>query len=220
MGSQEGYMTESRKERILWLSAPASALLFAASLIGFAAARDDGYSHATKAISELGSVDAPLAAAFNVLGFILPGALIFIFSMALLKAGRSSVGPCLLAASGLMLALAGLASADLENLGSPSSILHAVGAIGSGIMWLFALFWLGPVLRRDFGLVAWGAITPWFATFLFANVGWQIAFRETGLVMPGWGQRIGFFGYFAWIAITGLLLWVSASRKQDRVHEA
>ena len=209
-------MQNQGKWRFWWLFGPIAACLFAVSLVGFAAIRDDGYSHATKAVSELGSIDAPNAFAFNLLGLIAPGVLLILFSVALLQTSRSRVGPCLLLGSGIMLALAGLAPANLEDYGALTSQLHALGAIGSGVLWVLALFWLGPMLRRDFGLELWGRITPWFATFLFANVGWQIAFRTTGLVMPGWGQRIGFMGYFAWIAITGFLLWKAASNSETK----
>lgn len=209
-------MQGSEKARLWWLFGPIAALMFVVSLIGFAAIRDDGYSHATKAVSELGSIDAPNALAFNLLGFIAPGVLLILFSVALLQTARSRVGPCLLLGSGIMLALAGLAPANLDDFGALTSQLHALGAIGSGVLWVLALFWLGPMLRRDFGLELWGRITPWFATFLFANVGWQIAFRATGLVMPGWGQRIGFLGYFVWIAITGFLLWRAASKSEPK----
>ena len=209
-------MHSSEKARFWWLLGPVAALMFVASLVGFAAIRDDGYSHATKAVSELGSTDASNALAFNLLGFIAPGVLLILFSVALLQTSWSRVGPSLLLGSGIMLALAGLAPANLDDFGALTSQLHALGAIGSGVLWVLALFWLGPMLRRDFGLELWGRITPWFATFLFANVGWQIAFRATGLVMPGWGQRIGFLGYFAWIAITGFLLWKAASKSETK----
>lgn len=210
-------MQDTETKRCIWLLGPAAAALFAVSLTGFAAMRTDGYSHATKAVSELGSLDAPNALAFNLLGFIAPGVMLVLFSLALLQRSRMRAGPLLLMASGVMLALAGIAPANLDDYGALTSQLHALGAIGSGVLWVIALFWLGPMLRRDFGLELWGRITPWFATFLFANVGWQIAFRATGLVMPGWGQRIGFMGYFGWIAITGLLLWRrSLKSRQDK----
>lgn len=200
-------MSQKNSRSLWWLAAPASAALFAVSLIGFAAARTDGYSHATKAVSELGSTDAPLALAFNLAGFIAPGFLVLGFAIALARHSDRKTGPCLLAGSGILLALAGCAPADMANPQSLTSLLHLLGAVGSGTSWVFALFWLGPLLRREFGLHAWGRITPWFALFLFANIGWQIAFQATGLVLPGWGQRIGFAGYFLWIAVTGMLLW-------------
>lgn len=209
-------MQHAETKRSIWLLGPAAAAFFAVSLTGFAATRTDGYSHATKAVSELGSLDAPNALAFNLLGFIAPGVMLILFALALLHWSKKRAGPLLLMGSGVMLALAGIAPANLDDYSAVTSQLHALGAIGSGVLWVIALFWLGPMLRRDFGLELWGRITPWFATFLFANIGWQIAFRATGLVMPGWGQRIGFMGYFAWIAVTGFLLWrTSLESRQD-----
>jgi len=85
----------------LWLAGPAAAALFFLSLISFAAMRSDGYSHATKAVSELGAIGAPFAMAFNIVGFILPGILIIIFASRLMRKSESTHGPLLLAMSGV-----------------------------------------------------------------------------------------------------------------------
>jgi len=208
-------MNDSQPQRMLWLAGPASGILFAGSVIGFAALRTDGYSHATKAISELGSIGAPSANAFNLLGFIVPGLLIILFSLLMAWQTQSKTGPYLLTASGLFLAFAGFSPAELGNYSSMTTIWHLVGAMGSGTFWVAALFWMGPLLRRHFDLQSWGRMTPWFSLFLFVNIGWQIAFRATGLVLPGWGQRIGFVGYFLWFAVTGVLLWhANRARRQ------
>lgn len=196
----------------IWLAGPAAALLFAASLIGFAAARTDGYSHATKAVSELGAIGAPSSTAFNLFGLILPGLLIVAFALALGSASGRRVGPWLLVGSGAMLALAGIAPANMDDYQAPTTILHGLGAIGSGLFWFLALFWLGPLLRDKFALRGWATATPWFGLFLLANIGWQAASSATGLVMPGWGQRIAFAGYFLWLAVTGWLLRREAGR--------
>ena len=204
-------MTAKTSHDPAYLTAPLSALLFAASLVLFATIRTDGYSHATKAVSELGSLDAPNAMAFNILGFILPGVLIVAFALRVATATGRRIGPGLLALSGAFLCLAGLARANLDNPGTIASILHIVGAIGSGVAWALALFPLGRFLVRS-GIVTWGRLTPWFGMFLFANVGWQILYQSTGTVLPGWGQRIAFFGYFFWLAVTGYLLWRKSPR--------
>ena len=209
-------MKASNSSGCIWLAGPAAAALFAFGLIGCAAVRSDGYSHATKAVSELGAIGAPFASAFNIIGFILPGVLVAVFASRLIRKGESNRGPILLVMSGAFLALAGLAPADMDDNEALTTILHAVGAIGSGVFWVCALFWVGPLLRERFELPRWGRLTPWFSLFLLANVGWQAAFRMTGLVMPGWGQRVAFFGYFLWFAVTGLLLWRHAC--QERGH--
>lgn len=189
------------------LAAPLAGTMFGFSLMAFAAARTDGYSHATKAVSELGAVGAPSALAFNVLAFIVPGLLIIWFGMSLIRESQRRTGPLLLAGSGLMIVVAGLFAVDLDDSGAATSLGHVVGVVGSGLLWIASLFWTGPLLVRHFGLVRWGRITPWFALFLFVHIGWQVAWQATGLVLPGWGQRIGFLGYFLWIGITGVLLW-------------
>ncbi|MAQ65376.1 MAG: hypothetical protein CMN69_01565 [Sphingomonadaceae bacterium] len=210
-------MKASNSASRLWLAGPAAAALFALSLVGFAAMRSDGYSHATKAVSELGAIGAPFALAFNIVGFILPGVLIVVFASRLIQQDESNrSGPILLAMSGTCLALAGLAPADMFDDEAFTTILHATGAIGSGVFWVCALFWVGPLLRERFGLKTWGRVTPWFSLFLLANVGWQVSFRMTGLVMPGWGQRIAFFGFFLWFAVTGVLLWRYASHERRK----
>lgn len=190
-----------------WLAGPAAGLLFATSLVGFAAARDDGYRHATKAVSELGAAGAPMGTAFNFLGFILPGLLIVVFALLLGRETSRKLGPGLLAVAGIGLVAAGLFAADMSDLSSPSSIAHLAGATVCGFAWAAALPFVAPALRQHFGLAGWARLTPWFALFLVVNLAWQITFQATGLVLPGWGQRIGFAGLFLWFGVTGWLLW-------------
>ena len=191
------------------LAAPAAAVLFTGSLLGFAAARTDGYAHGTKAVSELGAVGAPHAAAFNVLAFVVPGILVVVLAAVIRRAaGPQGVrtGPVLLAGSGLALVVAGVFPVDMAHRGSAGSTAHTAGAMLTGVCWAAGLFWLGPLLRRDLGLRTLGRLTPWFVLFPLANIAWQVAWQAGGLVLPGWGQRIGFAGYFLWVALTGVVL--------------
>jgi hypothetical membrane protein len=181
-------------------------LVFWSSLLGFAAARAD-YTHGTKAVSELGAIGVPAGLAFNLLAFVLPGALVAIFGWALAYATNRRVGPWLLILSGAFLVVAGAAPLDMADLGSVTSRWHLIGAMGSGLLWIPALFFCGPVLVHEFGLRAWGRITPFCSIFLLANVAWQAAYQSGAAILPGWGQRIGFLGYFLWFAVTGYLLW-------------
>ncbi|MEM8713162.1 MAG: DUF998 domain-containing protein, partial [Planctomycetota bacterium] len=178
---------------------------------GFAAVRPDDYSHGRKAVSELGAVGAPNALGFNLLGFVAPGLLVICLTYALtrsLRTRRCRVGAALLFASGLSMAMAGVFPVDMEKRDSLTSILHLVAASLSGIFWTLSLFWLGRVLRRDLDLPLLGRMTPWFSLFLVANLAWQAVWQSTGAVLPGWGQRIGFGGFFLWTFWTGLALWV------------
>ena len=195
--------------RQLALAGPAASLIFGSSLIGFAALRTDGYTHGTKAVSELGAIGAPMASAFNFFGFILPGVLIAllalsIFMLAAPKTARS--GAVLLALSGIFTALAGVFPIDMSDMRSVTSTMHAIGALLSGIIWVPALLMLAPVLKQQFGLTILGALSPWFLLFLAANIGWQIGWQTTGLVLPGWGQRIAFAGYFLWSFWAGIAI--------------
>ncbi|MBB3122067.1 DUF998 domain-containing protein [Pseudoduganella violacea] len=182
-------------------------MFFFTSLIGFAALRTDGYAHGRKAVSELGALGAPSAWAFNLLGFIVPGLLLTWFALALMRLARRRTGPMLLMGSGLMLAAAGIFPLDPEDYASALTIAHAVGAMGSGLLWALALCWLGPLFSRQLGWTFWGRLTPCFLAFVLLNIGWQAAFRAGADLLPGWGQRIGFAGYFLWFAVTAILLW-------------
>lgn len=196
----------------LW-AGPAAAAVFTASVIGFAALRTDGYTHATKAVSELGAIGAPHALAFNLLGFILPGLLIMVFAAALKSAaGGRWFGPLLLALSGAAMAAAGAFPADMEHREVFTTVAHLAAAMMSGFLWALALPALGGLLKRDLGLRLWGLITPGFILFLIANIGWQVAFSAELHSTPGYGQRLGFGGYMLWLAVTGWL----AARKVSR----
>ncbi len=191
------------------LVGPAAAAVFAVALVGFAA-RHEGYTHGTKAVSELGAAGAPDALAFNVFGFGLPGVLIIMLAMVLhvRLAGRrrAVLGPALLALSGLSLVLAGVFPVDMTRLQAPTSVAHFVAAQATGLAWTASLFWLGGRMRATSGFGWLGALSPWFSLFLLANVGWQVVWRATGTLEPGWGQRLAFAGFFLWAAIAGLRL--------------
>lgn len=193
--------------KILPLTGPAAALLFAISVVGFAAIRTDGYTHGTKAVSELGARGAPLAAAFNTAGFIVPGMLVVVMGFVVYRriTAPSKLGPVLLALSGIAFTIAGIFPIDMEARSSPSSQLHLAGAMLSGLLWALSLFWIAPHLRKQ-GEFLFGRLTPWFTLFLAANVAWQIVWQSTGALLPGWGQRIGFAGYFLWLGGIGSLL--------------
>lgn len=200
----------ARKKFSQWtLAGPAAAILFIGALLVFAALRTDGFTHGTKAVSELGAFGAPMAGAFNLLGFLAPGALIGVFGLGLfvsLRSGRDKAGAALLTLSGAAFALAGVWPVDMNDRASFASTAHLASATASGLFWALSLFLIGPALAKRFAMNRWGALTPWFGLFLVINVGWQIAWRAGAPILPGYGQRIGFAGYMAWIFVTGALL--------------
>lgn len=196
------------------LAGPAAAALFAVSVVGFAAVRTDGYTHGTKAVSELGAQGAPLAAAFNTMGFIVPGILVVVMGAVLYRrvTAPRKLGPVLLGLSGVSLAVAGLFPVDMEVRSSVSSQLHLAGAMLCGVLWALSLFWIAPQLKKTAQFSRIGRLTPWFVLFLVANIAWQVVWQSTGALLPGWGQRIGFAGYFLWLGIVGSLLAFSRAR--------
>ncbi|MGP4103328.1 DUF998 domain-containing protein [Nonomuraea sp. KM90] len=190
-------------------AAPAAAAMFLGSLAVFAALRDDGYSHAHKAVSELGASGAQHAFAFNALGFVAPGLLVIAFTMGfapLIRVGGSVVGPALLALSGASMVIAGVFPVDMAARDSWTSLAHLAGATASGIFWAASLFWMGRLLIRLPPVAGLARITPWFVLFPVANLAWQAMWQATGWPAPGWGQRLAFAGYFLWIALTGVML--------------
>ncbi len=218
--SSESWTTGSsgRSTARLGFAGPTAALFFGLSLLGFAAARTDGYTHATKAVSELGATGAPNAQVFNLLGFIIPGLLVIALAVgvnrALQATERHMMGSILLALSGVFCVGAGVFPVDMAARTSTASLLHLAAAQLTGLAFAVAVFPLGAAMRRDPEFAALGSVTPWFVLFLVANVAWQIVWQTTGLVLPGWGQRLGFTGYFLWMALAGwrIMLWGRQSR--------
>lgn len=187
---------------------PAAAVFFAASVMGFAALRHDGYSHATKAVSELGAMGAENALAFNVLGFMVPGLLVILLAVACGRMVGSGFGAFYLAVSGAALTASGLLPADMAHRDGQATLLHGIAAIVSGLAFAIAVFPIGAAMRKTPGFIHLGQWTPWFVLFLLANIGWQIAWKATGnpFFYPGWGQRIAFASYFLWMTLAGIAL--------------
>lgn len=206
--------------RRLALAGPAAGALFAVAVIGFAAARTDGYTHGTKAVSELGAWDAPNFIAFNVLGFIAPGLLVTVLAWALAGAagkGEKRAGPLLLGAAELSLAAAAV-PADMARLESSWTLLHGLFATLAPLIWAVSLFFNGPLLRK-MGYGALGRLTPWFALFLVVHFVWQGVWRsvDQSWLLPGYGQRVGFLGFFLWPSAVGIALAISRPERPLRL---
>lgn len=95
--------------------------------------RDD-YSFLTKAISELGSVDAPNKWLWNLFGYIIPGIFISIFCYGLVKNlanyGRYKLPLVGLVLSGLLMSFSGAFPGDFDNKRSMTMLMHSVGSFG------------------------------------------------------------------------------------------
>ena len=174
-------------------------VLGALSIVIMAELRTDGYNHFNKAVSELGSLDAPNKWIFNILGFIIPGILISIFSFNLLKEFRSypikSYPFYFLILSGLFLTLAGLFPANMENNTAITTIIHQIGANGGGVFWLLSALTLWWQLKKN---SIWR--TTAIATFLIPFI-MILAMSFVSEDTPGLGQRIVFSALYLFILI-------------------
>ena len=172
-------------------------------LIYFAmSARRPEYSHLTKAISELGSWDAPNLWVWNLLGYILPGLAISYLGVGLLRefSPKARIPSTALIVSGLLMALSGVFPGDFENRQSPSMLMHLVGSLGSYVAFLVAGIGL---LRAMRSAPAW----RWAAWPSLALVLLSVAtgFLRSGTA-PGLGQRLGFACFFLWVALMGFAM--------------
>ena len=101
------------------------------------------YSHLTKAISELGSLDAPNLWVWNVLGYMLPGLAVAFLGVGLHRefsqSHRQATIPSIaLVASGLLMTLSGVFPGDFENRTSATMLFHLIGSLGSFAAFLIA----------------------------------------------------------------------------------
>lgn len=169
------------------------------------------YSNFTKAISELGSVDAPNKLYWNFFGYIIPGLLIVLFSLGLKKHFQNTPGKVpfiALALSGFFMAMAGVFPGDFDNKASLTSTLHAIGSFGSYIAFLVAAFTFPKLLsyvdkwenlRNPLYLLTFGS-------FLFGT--WPFIFTS----MPSIGQRFVFACYFGWVLLCAFSLYACSKR--------
>lgn len=174
------------------------------------------YSFLTKAISELGSMDAPNKWIWNFLGYIIPGLLITVFSVGLYRSIARDNGSKLplygIFLSGIFMAVSGLFPGDFENRQSTTMLFHTVGSIGSYLFFLVGAFsYPKPMKKTDH----WKSVLPWLLllTWLSILFGiWPFVFTK----YPAVGQRIIFLLYFSWITIAAYSLY----RKPDTKYEA
>ncbi len=110
------------------------------------------YSFLYKAISELGSVDAPNKWMWNIFGYIIPGLLISFYSIGLYKSvatEKSSKLPLLgIFLSGFFMTISGIFPADMDNRSSATTLLHMVGSYGSYVFFLLGAFSYPKLMKR------------------------------------------------------------------------
>lgn len=184
----------------------ATPIVFLATYLIMSSIRPE-YSMFTKAISELGSLDASNKWLWNSFGYILTGILISIYAIGLYKnvaVTKSSKLPLYgILLSGLLMTISGIFPGDFDNRQSTTMLLHTIGSFGSYIFFLIGAFTYPKQMRKSKywkPTIKPTLIFTWL-TILFG--GWAFLFPN----IPAFGQRIVFLFYFLWIIYTAIKLY-------------
>ena len=200
-------MVKNRRAGILGI---AGCVVFWAAMIIFGSLRPS-YSQSLNDISELGAIGTPNAAAWNVVGFIIPGLCLAIAGMGVadaigVKRTRSGrIAAWLLPLFGLGVAGQGLFPALMVN-GAPvitswHTRTHLIISLLSGLAWLAGtLFLIGPMMRNP----KWNR---WYliniAAVLLVIIG---SFGRGGSIPDGLIQRVVDGIVFAWFILVSIQL--------------
>lgn len=172
------------------------------------------YNLFNKAVSELGSLDAPNKWTWNILGYIITGVLIAVYSFGLFKNisdGQGSKLPLIgFVFSGLFMSLSGIFPGDFDNRQSTTMLLHTVGSFGSYLFFLIGAFTYPKQMKKSEywkKFIKPTLIFTWL-TIIFGS--WPFIFTT----YPSIGQRIVFFFYLMWIFYTAIKLYKQPFTKE------
>ena len=200
-------MLRTRNAALLGLIA---CVVFWLALFLFGALRPS-YSQSINQISELGAIGTPNGAAWNVVGFILPGLLLAAAGKAIGDSARSARPRSGRAASWLLL-LFGLTAAG-QGLFPASMVggkvvvtswharIHLLMSLLSGIAWIAALLVLVVPMKRDPHWRGWHILN--IVAVLLVIVG---SFTLRGAVPDGLAQRVIDGVVYAWFIAMSLRL--------------
>lgn len=167
------------------------------AVAGFGLALDD-YSQLRHPVALLGATGIAHALAFDLLGFVLPGALAALAALAVFGVGGTKaswshrVGVQLLFLSGLAFAAMGLFPLDPTNLEARASQWHASAWLLWEVSFIPGALALGAaVVARDRGLawLCWGV------------AGVLLVTGFTPLLPAPLAQRLGFAAWAAWFGL-------------------
>ena len=169
------------------------------------------YSHVANTISELGAVGTPRAAVWNVVGFIIPGALLAICGAGIARATTS--GPSLtrtlatvfLVVSGLAIAGQGVMPAvmvdGVADVTSTSTRGHFISSLIAGASWTVgAVLLVGPMKRNP----SWRGLHV--ASLVLLALALAASLARRGHLPDGLAQRIGNAFFCAWFVLMSLEL--------------
>jgi len=191
------------------------------------AALTPGYRHAQQPVSFLGMAGMPLAAGWNLFGFIVPGLLVAWFAWSLQAPLRRDdagalvrIGAWLLLISGLAFAGNGVFAYDFAAPDGPASKLHVAMLTIALLAFLPSALLLALGLRSRPG---WRALRTGGALLAAATL-LSVFQRMADLVpalqdSPGYAQRITLALYFLWLALAARVALRSGCNRASRVGE-
>jgi hypothetical membrane protein len=163
-----------------------------------------GYSNLNKGISELGTVGAPYALAWNIFGFILVGLLITAFAWGLHLDLRPALGarivPILIGISGIGFAGLGLFPAEAGYAPSTLTTLHFTMVSINFLPFILVAFIFAFRLKTT---AYW---KNWIIFSLVLGVIAIASFFIPKSIPVGLSQRLGMGAYFLWLFVIGLAL--------------
>ncbi|MBD9479745.1 DUF998 domain-containing protein [Pseudoxanthomonas sp. PXM02] len=183
---------------------PAATLVFVAALVGFGLALP-GYSQIAHPVAVLGAKGVPNALGFNLLGFVLVGALAVVTTLGLRRrlpddAGwtlRIGAQLTLLSAAGF--AAMGLLPLDPTDLDNPASSLHATAWMLWWVAFVPGALLVALGLR---GRPQWRPLAR--ASTAVALLVLFVALLAVELMPAGIAQRLGYLGWLGWLCIASL----------------
>jgi hypothetical membrane protein len=212
-------------ERTTGITGIAATILFWVALFVFGAI-EPGYSHFTKAVSELGAIGSANGTAWNVIGFLVPGLMLGVCGAGLATAidGRRGLLWWSLVVSGLAFAGTGIIPAEMQDgnpmMQSPFTLGHIIMSSLSGILWFVAVFTLPSRAKIN---PAWIRIRPaavMIGTIAVAGFGMQIFAQALPYLefRPGLAQRLSFASYFLWFFVISCYLLFAARQTENDNH--
>ncbi|MCX7556897.1 DUF998 domain-containing protein [Xanthomonadaceae bacterium JHOS43] len=172
-----------------------------------------GYDPALRAVGDLGAVDAPRAALFNIAGFVIPGVLMLVFAVALEKvmtrdgAGRAGrLGTGLLMISSVAFAAQGVFPFDPDEPEGLTSQRHA-STLAFAILGLMAgALLVAASLRRVAG---WRVLTRFGPALAGVLLVFLAQPPQAWLPMlegrVGHAQRVVFAIHLSWFALAAIV---------------
>lgn len=159
------------------------------------------YSKLYDTVSKLGAEGAPTKFIWNLIGYIMTGVMVCIFSIGLHRSmtlsSKGIIPMTALSLTGVLLIAAGLFPADLVNPENDRSLLHSILSYGTLGMFLLAAFTYPPLMRET---------GYWRRTIVPSTLIALLCLLSALFFLTpyaGLGEMLMFIFYFLWILFMG-----------------